>query len=111
MRINHAVKIQASAISRGSGHKAVAAAAYRSGEKLYDHKYECLHDYSRKGGVVLSEIAVPKGAPDWLHNGGASTRERLWSEAEFAEDVSTRRKQAVVGKSFVCILPRELTTE
>ena len=109
MKINHAVKIRVSAITRGSGHKAVAAAAYRSSEKLHDSKYQCDHDYSRKGGTVHSDIAVPENAPAWLtEKRGAAQREELWNEAERAEDSSTRRKQAVIGKGFVCILPREL---
>ena len=123
MKLNHAVKIRVSAITRGQGHKAVAAAAYRSGSRLVDEKYDCVHNYQAKSGEVAhSEIVVPDGnnIPDWLqnaeeHGGGeeaqTALRERVWNEAEKAEDTSTRRKQAVVGKSFVCILPRELNQE
>ena len=36
------------AISRSDGRSAVACAAYRSGEKLLDEKYEKTQDYTKK---------------------------------------------------------------
>ena len=36
------------AISRSDGRSAVACAAYRSGEKLLDEKYERTQDYTKK---------------------------------------------------------------
>ena len=48
-------------VSRGKGKSAVAAAAYRSGEKLTNEWDGMTHDYTRKGGVVKS-IHVQKGA-------------------------------------------------
>ena len=44
-------------ISRGKGKSAVAAAAYRSGEKLVNEYDGAIHDYTRKGGIVHTEIA------------------------------------------------------
>ena len=46
-------------VSRGDGQSAVASAAYRAGEKLYDTYYGETHDYTRKGGVILNEIILP----------------------------------------------------
>ena len=43
-------------ISRGKGKSAVAAAAYRSGEKLVNEYDGAIHDYTRKGGIVHTEI-------------------------------------------------------
>ena len=43
-------------VSRGKGKSAVAAAAYRSGEKLTNEWDGLTHDYTKKGGVVHSEI-------------------------------------------------------
>ena len=50
-------------VSRGKGKSAVAAAAYRSGEKLTNEWDGMTHDYTRKGGVVHTEIMLPPHAP------------------------------------------------
>ena len=50
-------------VSRGKGKSAVAAAAYRAGEKLTNEWDGLTHDYTRKGGVVHSEILLPPQAP------------------------------------------------
>ena len=50
--------------SRGKGQSAVACAAYRSGEKLYDDYYGELQDYTKKGGVLYTEIMLPEYAPE-----------------------------------------------
>ena len=49
-------------VSRGKGKSAVAAAAYRSGEKLTNEWAGLTHDYTKKGGVVHSEILLPAHA-------------------------------------------------
>ena len=41
----------------------MAAAAYRSGEKLVNEWDGLTHDYTRKGGVVHTEILLPGHAP------------------------------------------------
>jgi len=46
-------------VSRGKGKSAVAAAAYRSGEKLTNEWDGLTHDYTKKGGVVCAADAVP----------------------------------------------------
>ncbi len=71
-------------VSRGAGQSAVAAAAYRSGEKLYDQKTQEAHDYTRRYGVLATGIEMP------AHGGPAWTREQLWNEAEAVE----KRKDA-----------------
>ena len=45
-------------VSRGKGKSAVAAAAYRSGEKLTNEWDGLTHDYTKKGGVVCAADAV-----------------------------------------------------
>ena len=50
-------------ISRGKGKSAVAAAAYRSGEKLVNNYDGVLHDFTKKGGVIHKEILLPDNAP------------------------------------------------
>ena len=44
---HHSIKI----VSRGKGKSAVAAAAYRAGEKITNEYDGKIHDYTRKGGV------------------------------------------------------------
>ena len=49
-------------ISRGKGKSAVAAAAYRAGEKIKNQFDGMTHDYTHKGGVVHTEILLPDHA-------------------------------------------------
>ena len=44
---------------RSKGQSAIASAAYRSGEKLYSEYYGEYSDYTRKGGVICSDILLP----------------------------------------------------
>ena len=68
-------------VRRADGQSAVAGAAYRAGEALYDERREARIDYAhRQPDVWHSEILAPEGAPDW-----ALDRERLWNRAEAAE--------------------------
>ena len=50
-------------ISRGKGRSAVGSAAYRSGEKLKNEYDGIEHDYTKKGGVVYSEVMLCENAP------------------------------------------------
>ena len=68
-------------VKRSEGHSSVAAAAYISGEKLYDCYYGEIQDYTKKSGVVLSEIILPDHVPDRL-----TDRETLWNEVESYEN-------------------------
>ena len=53
-----------SIIKRSEGRSSVASAAYRAGEELADKRSGQAHDYSRKGGVLHTEILTPENAPD-----------------------------------------------
>ena len=88
--------------SRSKGHKAVAGAAYRAGESLYDERYAMGHDYEGRGDVQHSEILLPKGADVRF-----SDREFLWNAVEFSEN----RKDSQVAIDYVLALPRELSLE
>jgi Ti-type conjugative transfer relaxase TraA len=88
-------------VSRGAGQSAVAAAAYRSGEKLYDQKTQEAHDYTRRYGVLATGIEMP------AHGGPAWTREQLWNEAEAVE----KRKDARTARKIEMALPAEMTAE
>ena len=43
---------------RSAGQSAIASAAYRSGERLYSEYYGEYSDYTRKGGVICSDILL-----------------------------------------------------
>ena len=43
-------------MKRSEGQSAIASAAYRSGERLYSEYYGEYSDYTRKGGVICSDI-------------------------------------------------------
>ena len=58
----------------------MASAAYRSGEKLHSEYYGEDSDYTRKGGVVCSQILLPPHAPPEY-----ADRENLWNAVEKAE--------------------------
>lgn len=91
------------AVSRRTGRTAVAAAAYRSGERLTDERTATVHDYSRREGVASSHIVLPEGAEaDW-----ARDRERLWNEAEQAEN----RRNSYTAREIEVALPAELSAE
>lgn len=67
-----------------------------------DERTGVIHDYSRRSGVVHSEILIPDGAAVWLLQ-----RERLWNAAERAE----KRKDGVVGAKEILALPHELSRQ
>jgi ATP-dependent exoDNAse (exonuclease V) alpha subunit len=51
------------AVCRSKGHSAVAAAAYRAGEKLFDERRDCIHDYRpRRNGMTPATGAAPEGS-------------------------------------------------
>jgi MobA/MobL family len=90
------------AISRGDGRSAVAAAAYRSGEKLTCDYYDKTQDYTKKSGVEFTNIyAPPNTNPELLD------RQTLWNTVEKVE----RRKDAVLAREFEIAFPCELNAE
>ena len=89
-------------IKRSTGQSAVAAAAYRSGEKLHSEYYGEDSDYTRKGGVICSEILLPAHAlPEY------ADREALWNAVEKVE----RGKKAQLAYSFDIALQNEFSME
>ena len=64
-------------IRRSHSQGAVAAAAYRAGEKLHDDYYGEDADYTKKGGVIYTEIFLPPQAPVAYQD-----RETLWNAVE-----------------------------
>ncbi|MCG0602352.1 nickase [Lactiplantibacillus plantarum] len=88
-------------ISAGKGRSAIASAAYRSGEKLFDDK-EGQHYFYARSVMPYSFILTPKNAPAW-----ASDREKLWNEVERKD----RRANSRYAKEFNVALPVELSAD
>ena len=89
-------------VSRGKGQTVVNSAAYISGQKLYNDYYGQTHDYTKKSGVVFTEILTPEYVPERL-----SGRETLWNEVEKVE----KSKRAQLAYSFDIALQNELTLD
>ena len=92
----------AKVISRAVGSSAVAAAAYRSADRLHDERLGRSHDFSNKAAVVHSEVLLPDGAPDEWRD-----REKLWNDVEAAEI----RKDAQLAREVEFAIPREMTEQ
>jgi Ti-type conjugative transfer relaxase TraA len=90
----------AKVISRAAGSSAVAAAAYRSADRLHDERLGRAHDFSNKAGVVHSEVLLPEGADERWQD-----REQLWNDVEAAE----LRKDAQLAREVEFAIPREMT--
>jgi hypothetical protein len=110
-------------ISRSTGRSAVAAAAYRAGERLHSEydglTHDCrssvgaaayqsgeklthdkgkTHDFTNKKGVVYSEIILPDHAPSEFYD-----RQTLWNAVEKSE----KRKDAQTARELDVALPTE----
>ena len=83
---------------RSAGQSAIASAAYRAGERLYSEYYGEYSDYTRKGGVICSDILLPSHAPPEY-----ADRQTLWNAVEKAE----RGKNAQLAYSFDIALQNE----
>lgn len=94
--------LSAKVISRSSGRSAVAAAAYRHGERLIDQRQGRECDYSRKGGIEHSEILAPDNAPAWMRDRG-----QLWNAVEAVE----KRRDAQLSREIELALPHELSAD
>ena len=89
-------------ISRGKGKSAVAAAAYRSGEKLINNYDGITHDYTRKSGIAHTEILLPSHAPPDFQN-----RSTLWNSVEKIE----KSKNSQLAREIELAIPKELPPE
>lgn len=86
-------------VNRSSGRTAVASMAYRAGEKLKDERTGLTHDFTRKEGVVYTEIISNLDAE--------LDRSQVWNMAEKSEN----RKDARTAREWVIALPDELDEE
>ena len=91
--------LRATMISRSAGRSATAAAAYRSAERIEDHRTGLVFDYRARGGVDHVETLAPADAPTWVQD-----RAALWNAVEQAET----RKNSQVAREIRVALPHEL---
>ena len=91
--------LRATMISRSAGRSATAAAAYRVGERIEDHRTGLTFDYRARGGVDHVETLAPANAPAWVQD-----RSALWNAVEAAET----RKNSQVAREIRVALPAEL---
>ena len=89
-------------VSRGKGKSAVAASAYRSGEKIKNEYDGVVHDFTRKGGIAHTEILLPQNAPQEFLDRGT-----LWNSVEKIE----KSKNSQLAREIEIALPKELDRE
>ena len=99
VRIMAIYHFSAQVLSRGKGQSAVAAAAYRSGDKLQDERTG-EEKFYRREVTPDSMILAPSNSPEWMKE-----RERLWNAVEKAEI----RKDAQLAREINIALPVELS--
>ena len=91
--------LEAKVISRGAGRSAVAAAAYMSCSRITNEYDGVQHDYTRKQGLVWSQVFLPENAPaEW------ADRATLWNAVEENE----KTKDSRLAREFVAALPIEM---
>lgn len=105
-------------ISRSKKHNVVAAAAYRAGQKLTDtNKFNpdaTTHDYSKKHGVLASEIILPTSLID---QDFTIDRQTLWSSVEQSETTtrsvkgSRLKQKSRLAREWLLALPSELSDD
>jgi MobA/MobL family len=86
-------------IGRSAGQSAVAAAAYRTGQRLTDSSGKVKSYTARAARVIFCGIFAPKDAPDW-----ARSREALWNEVERID----ARRNSSFCREYEIALPAEL---
>lgn len=87
---------------RSKGKSAVAGAAYQSGSRIfseYDQKYK---DYTRKQGIIYTEVLLPEHAPPEY-----ADRAILWNAVEENE----KQWNSQLARRFVLTFPREVPPE
>ena len=89
-------------ISRNKGRSAVAAAAYRAGERIKNEYDGYTHDYTNKKDIAHKEILLPDHAP-----GEYKDRTTLWNAVEKIEGNSN----AQLAREIEFSLPVELSME
>jgi hypothetical protein len=88
-------------ISRSKGQSAVAAASYRSGDRLMDERMG-EEKFYRREVQPDTMILAPSHSPEWIKD-----REQLWNSVEKTE----KRKDAQLAREINIALPVELSKD
>ena len=88
-------------IKRSEGRNVVAAAAYRSGDRLVDETTGEIKFYHR-GVEPVAFVLAPENSPEWVYN-----RQALWNEVEKVE----KRSDSQLAREINVALPKELNHE
>ncbi len=91
--------LSAKPIGRAQGRSATGAAAYRAGMEIVDERTGLVHDFTRKGGVLHTELILP--------GGGTAERAEFWNRIESHH----KRGDAVLVREVEVALPKELSKE
>ena len=89
-------------ISRSTGKSATSASAYRAGTKVYDDELGETFDYTKKRGVVFSEVLLCANAPQEF-----TDREKMWNSVQAIE----KAKNSQLCREVEVALPVELSRE
>ena len=89
-------------VSRKQGRSSIAAAAYRSCERLHNKQDGKTHDFTNKRGTVYKEILLPEEAPPEFYD-----RETLWNAVELSE----KRSNSRTAREIEISLPIALTLD
>lgn len=92
-------RLSVSVIKRSEGRSVTAAAAYRAGAKIRDHRTGLVHDFSHRRGIIHTELMAPSNTPDWMLD-----RQKLWNAVEAAE----KRRDGQLSREVQLSLPHEL---
>ena len=102
---------RAQTISRAKGRNAVAAAAYRHGQKFLDKNTGQVFNSTKKQDIVHTELIFPEEAPKWVKElaqlNTHKASQKLWNAVESFE----KRKDAQTAREIEFALPHELTKE
>jgi len=89
-------------VQRSKGESVIAAAAYRSGEKLRDARQGIMQDFRHKQTEIThKEMLFPDNSPEWVQGIG---REEFWNRV----DASEKRKDAQTARDLRIMIPREI---
>lgn len=87
-------------INRSTGRSATSASAYRAGTKVYDDELGETFDYTKKRGVIFSEVLLCANAPAEY-----ADRQTLWNAVQKIE----KQKNSQLCREIEIALPIELS--
>lgn len=99
------------AVSRSKGDNIIAAAAYRRAAIFKDNRLDKVHDYSKKQGLIYSDLSTPNESFPWVEKLKSdyqikpnATIEKFWNEVDSLE----KRKDSQLARNLYFALPIEL---